>query len=117
MAAENVTPVLPVADLGAAVEFWSSVLGVEPTFVDDDRWAQFDLGPRRLALAGTDRLTDEPCVMVKVHDLEGTRRQLGAGGHSAEEIETGAHERRFLARTDFGTIIFYSPLAESVLRA
>lgn len=108
MAAESVTPVLPADDLGAAVEFWSSVLGVAPTFVDGERWAQFDLGPRRLALAGSDRVTDEPSVMIKVDDLEAARRQLSAEGHSVGEIETGPHEARFVAGTPFGTIVFYA---------
>jgi hypothetical protein len=111
MAAESITPVLPVDDLGAAVEFWSSVLGIAPTFVDGDRWAQFDLGSRRLALAGSDRLTDQPSVMVKVSDLEAVREQIGASGASIGEIESGSHELRFLAHTPFGAIIFYSSAA------
>jgi hypothetical protein len=109
MAAEGITPVLPVDDLGMAVEFWSSTLGVAPTFVDGDRWAQFDLGPRRLALAGSDRLTDDPSVMIKVSDLDAARDQMSASGGSIGEIQIGPHERRFLARTPFGTIVFYSP--------
>jgi predicted enzyme related to lactoylglutathione lyase len=108
MAAESITPVLPADDLGAAVEFWSSVLGIAPTFVDGNRWAQFDLGSHRLALAGSDRLTDQPSVMVKVSDLEAAREQVGASGARVGEIQTGPHEHRFLAHTPFGSIIFYS---------
>lgn len=111
MVAESITSVLPVDDLNEAVEFWSAVLGVAPTFVDGDRWAQFDLGPRRLALAGSDRLTDDPSVMIKVTDLDVARAQLTAAGAIVGEVQTGPHELRFLARTKFGSIIFYSPPA------
>jgi hypothetical protein len=40
---EGLTPVLPVDDMGAAVTAWAALLGARPTFVDGDRWAQFDL--------------------------------------------------------------------------
>ena len=30
----------------AAVERWEQLLGLPPTFVDGDRWAQFDVGGR-----------------------------------------------------------------------
>jgi catechol 2,3-dioxygenase-like lactoylglutathione lyase family enzyme len=109
MAAESFTPVFPTDDLDAAVEFWTSVLGVAPTFVDGDRWAQFDLGPRRLALAGSDRMADEPGVMVKVDNLEAARLELAGRGEDVGEIEAGPHERRFLIRTRFCPIVFYSP--------
>jgi catechol 2,3-dioxygenase-like lactoylglutathione lyase family enzyme len=107
--AESFTPVLPVDDLAAAVRFWSDVLGIEPTFVDGDRWAQFDLGPRRLALAGSDRATDSTALMVKVSDLEAARELMTRHGGDAGEIETGPHERRFLGRASSGEVIFYSP--------
>ena len=41
-----------------AVGQWSTLLGVEPTFVDGDRWAQLDIGDTRLSLAGSDRSSD-----------------------------------------------------------
>lgn len=108
MAAEGITPVIPVDELAAAVEFWRSVLGVEPTFVDGDRWAQFDLGPRRLALAGSDRMTDDFSVMLKVSDLKEAREELTARGATVGEIQAGPHELRFLASTPFGPIVCYS---------
>ena len=39
----------------AAAKVWAALLGVAPTFVDGDRWAQFDVNGKRIALAGTDR--------------------------------------------------------------
>ncbi len=109
MAVEGITPVLPVDDLAAGVKFWESVLGVDPTFVDGDRWAQFDLGPKRLALAGTDRLTDEPSIMLKVGNLDEARAQVTALGGTVGEVEVGPHELRFVATTQYGVIVFYSP--------
>lgn len=117
MGAESITPVLPAPNLEAAVAFWRLVLGVEPTFVDGDRWAQFDLGPRRLALAGSDRVSDEPSLMIKVDDAHAARRQLSDHGHSVGEVETGPHELRFVFRSPFGTIVFYSPPSDSAFRA
>ena len=52
---EGVATVLPVDDVAAAAEIWAALLGVAPTFVDGDRWAQFDVAGRRIALAGTGR--------------------------------------------------------------
>jgi hypothetical protein len=109
MAVEGITPVVPVDDLVAAAKFWELVLGVAPTFVDGDRWAQFDVGPRRLALAGTDRVTDEPSLMLKVGDLDAARSQVTAAGATAGEVQEGPHELRFLATTPYGAIVFYSP--------
>ncbi len=109
MAAEGITPVVPVDDLAAAVEFWETVLGVKPTFVDGDRWAQFDLGARRVALSGTDRLTDEPSIMVKVGDLAQARAQMASAGAAVGEIVEGPHELRFLAKAQYGVAVFYSP--------
>ncbi len=113
MAAEGITPVLPVDDLTEAVAFWETVLGIKPTFVDGDRWAQFDLGPRRLALSGTDRLADDPSIMIKVSDLDHARTLVTAAGATADPTQTGPHESRFLANTKHGTIVFYTPTPPS----
>jgi catechol 2,3-dioxygenase-like lactoylglutathione lyase family enzyme len=69
MAVEKLSFVLPVDDLAVAVAFWKDLLGMDPTFVDGDRWAQFDHGGARLALAGKDRASDSPGVMLKVRGL------------------------------------------------
>ena len=46
MTATNVSSVIPVTNMTAAVERWEQLLGLPPTFVDGDRWAQFDVGGR-----------------------------------------------------------------------
>ena len=106
----SLAPVVPCADLGAAVETWSALLGTAPTFVDGDRWAQFDLASGRLALAGTDRATSAPSVMVKVPDVERARERAVALGLTAGAIEQGPHERRCTVHGPDGwDIVFYSP--------
>jgi len=94
MAALSITTVVPVTDLAAGVAEWSTVLGVEPTFVDGDRWAQFDVGGTRLALAGTDRPGDVVGVMVKVDDIGNHVTELRAAGFAAADVVQGAHEQR-----------------------
>ncbi|MEM9608579.1 MAG: VOC family protein [Actinomycetota bacterium] len=94
MSADKLAAVVPVDDLAAAVAWWEDLLGVEPTFVDGDRWAQFDLGGTRLALAGADRTDDRPGVLVKVPDVDARRGELLAAGVTVGELEVGPHETR-----------------------
>jgi hypothetical protein len=110
MSVENIVPVLPVDDLAQAVAAWSAILGVAPTFVDGDRWAQFDVGGRRLALAGTDRIADVPGIMLKVADVAGARARLVAQGITLAEPQQGAHEIRCSGVAPGGwPIVLYSP--------
>jgi catechol 2,3-dioxygenase-like lactoylglutathione lyase family enzyme len=107
---EKLTTMLPVADLAAAVDAWSSVLGAEPTFVDGDRWAQFDLAGTRLALAGTDRVGFGAGIMAKVVDLDSEHARLCTAGLAPAPIERGPHERRFAVEMPGGGFaIYYSP--------
>lgn len=95
MSAERLSSVVPVDDMAAAVVSWTVVLGVEPTFVDGDRWAQFDVGGSRLNLAGADRSTDDPGLMVKVTDAPSSRELYQAAGIATSELTVGTHEVRF----------------------
>lgn len=105
------SPVLPVPDLDAAVSFWEGLLGVAPTFVDGDRWAQFDVDGRRLSLAGTDRVADHPALMAKVGDVNGAREALLARGAKAGPVVEGTHEQRCVVETPGGwTVVLYAPL-------
>jgi len=106
---ERLAPVLPAADLEAAVRAWAAVLGAEPTFVDGDRWAQFDVAGSRLSLAGADRVADVPGVMVRVRDVAAARqRALGLGLEAGETVE-GAHEVRCVVRGPDGwPIVLYA---------
>jgi hypothetical protein len=111
MPVEKLTFMLPVPDLDTAVAFWKELLGVGPTFVDGDRWAQFDHGGARLALAGTDRPFDQPGLMVKVSGLEAACDSLRITGCPVSDITTGAHERRSVATEPGGCpLVLYEPL-------
>ncbi len=109
MDVESLATVLPVDDVAAAAETWSALLGVQPTFVDGDRWAQFDIGGRRLALAGTDRVSNLPGVMIKVADLDAAVARAARQGLTVGEIQDGPHERRCLVESPGGwPAVFYA---------
>lgn len=111
MTAQRLSFILPVPDLEAAVGFWSALLGTGPTFVDGDRWAQFDHGGVRLSLAGTDRVSDRPGPMVKVEDLPAVRDRLRDGGVEVSDITTGAHESRAVVTSPGGwPLVLYASL-------
>ena len=106
----GVASVLPVDDVAAAAKTWQALLGVAPTFVDGERWAQFDVDGRRIALAGTDRVSNLPGLMLKVADLEAARGRAEAEVLTIGPIEEGPHERRFLADGPGGwPVVFYAP--------
>jgi catechol 2,3-dioxygenase-like lactoylglutathione lyase family enzyme len=108
--AEKLSSVVPVDDLPAAVSWWRGVLGVDATFVDGDRWAQFDLGGTRLALAGTDRSDDRAGILVKVDDVEASRAELVGRGIAVGHIERGPHELRCALEGPGGVAVtLYSP--------
>jgi catechol 2,3-dioxygenase-like lactoylglutathione lyase family enzyme len=110
MAASSFSTVLPVADLAAAVDYFKALLGVEPTFVDGDNWAQFDVGPRRIALAGADKVSDKAGLMVKVDDLEAEIARIQADGGIVGPPQEGAHEIRAVAEGPGGwPIVLYAP--------
>lgn len=100
MAVQGFTPVFPVPDLGTAVPFFSRLLETEPTYVDEHRWAQFDLRGRRLALSGSHRISQEPALMVKVTDIEAARDELARGGATVGPIHVGAHEHERRCRIE-----------------
>lgn len=110
MEISSLTTVLPVDNVEEAAKIWTLLLGVEPTFVDGDRWAQFDVAGRRLALAGTDRVSNQAGVMIKVDDLDAARTVALAQGLTVGEVQTGPHERRFVVLAPGGwPAIFYAP--------
>jgi hypothetical protein len=95
MTATSVSSVIPVTNMAAAVERWEQLLGLPPTFVDGDRWAQFDVGATRVSLAGTDQTATIPGVMVKTEHLETVRELLKESGLIVSELVDGSHETRF----------------------
>jgi hypothetical protein len=109
MSIDKATTMVPVSDLRAAVKHWTRVLGVDPTFIDGERWAQFDVAGARIALAGTDRATDEVGLMLKVADLDSAVESARAAGLEIGPCVEGPHERRVVA-TSVGSppLIFYT---------
>jgi hypothetical protein len=95
MTATSVSSVIPVTNMTAAVERWEQLLGLPPTFVDGDRWAQFDVGGTRVSLAGTDRTAETPGLMIKTEHLETLRELLKESGLIVSELVDGIHETRF----------------------
>ena len=85
-------------------------MGAAPTFVDGDRWAQFDVAGRRLALAGTDRVSDQAGIMIKVADLTAARADALAAGLAVSEPQTGPHEVRCVVTAPGGwPVVLYAP--------
>ena len=78
--AVSLASVFPAGRLADGVRFMAAVLGIEPTFVDGERWAQFDLNGARLALASGAESSGAAQVMVKVADAAGTAERLTAAG-------------------------------------
>ncbi|UGQ11985.1 bleomycin resistance protein [Yinghuangia sp. ASG 101] len=110
MSAQNLSAVFPVADMGAAVKFVSAVLGTQPTFVDGDRWAQFDVNGGRLALSGTDREGDGPSVMAKVADLAAALAPVREAGFDVGDSVEGPHETRArVTGPDGWSAVLYAP--------
>jgi hypothetical protein len=110
MDVQKIATVIPVDDLPAAVGQWKALLGAEPTFVDGHRWAQFDVAGARIALAGTDRTSNQAGLMLKVADLEAARAAAAALGLAVGSAEEGPHEVRCLVEGPGGTpLTLYAP--------
>ena len=110
----GLAPVLPVPDLTEAIDTWKTVLGVEPTFIDGDKWAQFDLEGRRLILSGTDRIAETPSIMVKTADVADARTRMSSAGLSFGDAYRHGGELRSNALGPGGwTIVLYGPASKS----
>jgi|ERR687895_1444921 predicted enzyme related to lactoylglutathione lyase len=74
-------------DMDAAVAFYRDVVGLTLVRRDGDAWAQFDAGPVRFALHGTDDETAAASgtVVFRVDDLEAARWTLEERGARFEE--------------------------------
>jgi hypothetical protein len=99
--------------MSAGVSLWEELLGVAPTFVDGDRWAQFDTPSGRVCLAGSDRSSDNISALLKVGDgrLEEARSAFAQRGFAVESVEDGAHERRCTVHYGPGSaLVLYEPI-------
>jgi hypothetical protein len=106
----SMAAVFPVASMPGAVEFVSAVLGIAPTFVDGERWAQFDLNGARLALASGSETSGAAQVMVKVADVAAVAERLAKAGWLVADPVTGPHEVRVTVTGPEGwTVVVYEP--------
>jgi len=106
---DSIAMVLPVSNLGSVARLFEQLLGIAPTFVDGEKWAQFDPPGGRLCLAGTDRTFVSAGLMIKVTDLTAARQQAERLGLTTGPIENGVHESRFVANgPDAWPLIFYA---------
>ena len=110
MEVQSIATVLPVDDVAAATIAFAALLGAAPTFVDRERWAPFEIAGRRLALAGTDRVSDQPGLMIKVSDLAAARAAAEAAGLPVTQPQEGPHEVRCVVTGPGGwPLILYAP--------
>ena len=115
MDVQKVSFVIPVSSMKTTVSLWATLLGIEPTFVDGDRWAQFDVVGSRISLAGADRSSDTPGIMLKVVDIEAARNELISSGLSPGPVVVGPHETRVTVRAPGPTSVtlYGSPVKPS----
>jgi hypothetical protein len=114
--------VIAVDQIGPAAALLRDGLGLPLMFVDEDRWAAFDLGGRTLALAGRGEHPDAGdgvgagaviTLGVKVPDLAAAVAAITAVGGVCGEIAAGPHELRVSCRHSSGVpLVLYQSLAE-----
>jgi predicted enzyme related to lactoylglutathione lyase len=100
--------VVPAADLSASLSFYATYFGLQPRFVDGERWATLANEGSALSLGAGDQApaSGHPQLMFKTDDIERARRVLGDRAESG--IIEGPHER-LLRVTDPGgaSIVIY----------
>jgi catechol 2,3-dioxygenase-like lactoylglutathione lyase family enzyme len=100
-----------VADMDAAVRFYTEVLGFRLKLRDGDHWAAFDVGGMTLAVeGGASGGSGGATVSLRVDDLSGLVKTLQVKGATVSEVETGPHERRARLTDPAGNqLVLYEP--------
>jgi predicted enzyme related to lactoylglutathione lyase len=105
---------VPVDDVGAAVAFYTEVLGLELRFRDGDRYAAVRVGALTIGLAAPGEAPPGGGVALslKVDDLDAAVERLQAGGAEiVGGVERGPHELRVAFRDPAGNVtVAYQPL-------
>lgn len=103
----------PVADIAAAVTFYTQAFGLDTRFVDGNRYAALNAGGITLALAGPaeDVTGGMPAASFKVPDVPAALSAItAAGGAVVRDPEQGPHEVRAVAKDPWGnTVVVYGP--------
>ena len=106
--------IVPVDDVGGAVDYYSQIFGIDVTFQDADRWAVLRLPELTLALAGpAERTARRGTVLsVKVLHLDDALARIRSeGGRALGDPSRGAHERRVDVADRFGnSFVVYESL-------
>ncbi|BDB26467.1 VOC family protein [Cupriavidus sp. P-10] len=103
----------PVANLDAALPFFTEGLGLAVKFRDGDRYCALDAGALTLALvAGEERLVDQPVLAFKVDEGEeiaaAIARLVDAGAAVTLPAAQGPHETRAVLQTPQGFALVLS---------
>jgi catechol 2,3-dioxygenase-like lactoylglutathione lyase family enzyme len=100
-----------VADMDAAVRFYTDVLGFGLKLRDGDRWAAFDVGGATLAVeGGAHGCPGGATVSLRVDGLAALVADLRAKGATVSDVTTGPHERRAELHDPAGNqLVLYEP--------
>jgi len=95
-------------DMAALSAFYRDALGLAPRFADGSRWAEFQAGASRFALAAPQEAPRDARGAVLVFacdDLDGIRTQvLAHGGRVLDQRDMGSHGRIVTAADPAGTV-------------
>lgn len=72
-------------DMDAAVAFYQDVVGLSLVRRDGNEWAEFEAGPVRLALHGSEAAVASGTAVFRVEDLEQARWTLEQRGAAFDE--------------------------------
>jgi catechol 2,3-dioxygenase-like lactoylglutathione lyase family enzyme len=98
-----------VADMDAAVTFYTQVLGLPLKFRDGNNWAALDVAGVTLALQGSAE-TGGATVSLRVSGLDEVVTKLRERGANVSEPTQGGHERRAEVTDPAGnTLVLYEP--------
>ena len=100
----------PVADIDAALPFFTEALGLPVKFRDADRYCALDAGALTLALvAGEERLVDQPALAFKVDEGDdiaaAITRLVAAGATVAQPAAPARPARRVVWRPPVGLAV------------
>jgi predicted enzyme related to lactoylglutathione lyase len=99
-----------VADMDAAVTFYTQVLGLPLKFRDGNNWAALDVAGVTLALEGGSADTRGATVSLRVSGLDEVVANLRQHGANVSDPVVGGHERRAEVTDPAGnTLVLYEP--------
>lgn len=108
---------LHVSDMDDACEFYANVMGFKMKLRDGDRWAEFDTGTIKLALASRDQVpksnsSEIASLNIEVSDINlAIERSLWGGAKLVEGVSATDYEKRATIQDPSGRIInFYTPI-------